>query len=85
MSTALQSVGGVYVNNKVDHGEADNFEALKKAVLAEEARKKEDERERRRSLGLPAEDEKRKEGVLTSLWKKIGRKGDGKKVDDFVR
>jgi hypothetical protein len=44
---------------RLDIAEANNFRELERAVLASEARKKEEERQRRMSLGLPPEEEKK--------------------------
>ena len=55
MPLALQVADGVVTKDRLAEGEAANFEALKRAVLAEETRKKQEEHERRISQGLPAE------------------------------
>jgi len=55
MPDFLRVADGIVAKNRIDEAEAAQFEALKRSVLAEQARKEQDERERRVSQGLPAE------------------------------
>ncbi|KIW70356.1 hypothetical protein PV04_02631 [Phialophora macrospora] len=55
MPDFLRVAGGVAAKDGVAESEAAQFEALKRGVLAEKARKEQEERERRISQGLPAE------------------------------
>ena len=64
------------IQTRLNIGEADQFRALEKAVRAEEARKKEEETERRVSLGLPAEEEK--EGWFKRVLGMFGGKDGGR-------
>ena len=47
------------------------YKSLEAKVLADEARKKEAERDRRVSMGLPAEEQK---GMFKRMLKKVGAK-----------
>ena len=81
MPMALRVNDGVVTKNRVDEGEAAQYRALEKAVRAEEARKKEVERERRVSWGLPAEEEK--VGFLKGWWRKVkGQDRDKKQREE---
>lgn len=63
MPLAFRSVDGAVAKNSLAEGEAAQYEALKRAVHESEERKKEEERQRRLDLGLPAEltEEERRE------------------------
>jgi hypothetical protein len=52
MPLALRVNDGVVTKDRIAEGEAAQFEALKKAVLASEEQKRQEERERRTSQGL---------------------------------
>ncbi|OAP56260.1 hypothetical protein AYL99_09439 [Fonsecaea erecta] len=55
MATFITVGNGVVAKDGVAEGEAAQYAALKRQVLEGEARKKQEERERRVSLGLPPE------------------------------
>jgi len=55
MPDFLRVADGVVAKDRIGEAEAAQFEALKRGVLAEQARKEQEERERRVSQGLSAE------------------------------
>lgn len=55
MPDFLRVADGVVAKNRIDEAETAQFDALKKAVLAGQAKRVEEEQERRLSQGLPAE------------------------------
>jgi hypothetical protein len=85
MPDFLRVAGGVLANDRVAESEAEQFEALKKGVLAEQARKEQEERERRVSQGLPVEltaeekrERKRQEKIRREEEKQKRREGLGR-------
>ena len=70
--------GGAHT--RINHGEAEQFRALERAVRAEQARKKAEERETRASAGLPPAEEPK--GWLMRL---LGRMAGGRKEGKIVR
>ena len=58
MPIAFRVNDGVVVKDGVAVSEAENFRALERAVLASEAKKKDEERQRRISLGMSPEEKK---------------------------
>ncbi len=55
MPDFLRVADGIVAKDRIGEAEAAQYERLKRTVLAAEARKEQDERERRVSQGLPAE------------------------------
>lgn len=55
MSLAVRVNNGVVTKDSVGEGEAAQYEALKRSVLAKEEQRKQEERDRQHDLGLPAE------------------------------
>ncbi|KAL6242672.1 hypothetical protein RBB50_010318 [Rhinocladiella similis] len=57
MPLAVTVNEGVVTKDRIAEGEADQYEALRRSVLASEDKKKQEERERRASQGLPLDDD----------------------------
>lgn len=75
MPEHLRVANGIVAKGRLDHAKDANFEALKRAVLASEARKKGERRQQRIAQGLPPEEEE--VGLLKRLWTRVnGRKSE---------
>ncbi|KAJ9626661.1 uncharacterized protein PV06_00074 [Exophiala oligosperma] len=57
MPLALTVNNGVVAKDRIAEGEAAQYEALKRSVLASQEKKKQEEREARASQGLPLDEE----------------------------
>lgn len=72
---------GIVAKTGLDHAEDANFEALKRAVLASEARKKEERRQERIAQGLPPEEEE--VGLFKRLWGRVsGKKSESEALGE---
>lgn len=80
MPEHLRVANGIVAKDGIAEAEAANFEALKRGVLAEKARKDQEERERRVSQGLPAEltPEEKKEAMRREKEKRKREKEERK-------
>ncbi|KAJ9616516.1 hypothetical protein H2200_000235 [Cladophialophora chaetospira] len=86
MPDFLRVADGVVAKNRVDEAERDQFEALRRGVLAGQAKREQEERERRLSQGLPAElspeekkEQKRQEKEKRATAKEMRREALGQR------